>query len=146
VADPAERLREVTRATRVAKRQHEGIDPHMLYDWARLLVSAVLGAGAALYARFGMADWHPVVYNVLVSDVAGPPVPLYLAGGRIVGLYPFGPVFHGVGVNITAASYAGEVDVGVMACRDLVADPAEIAGHLPEALAELTASVRTAAP
>jgi len=140
LADPGERVRAAARATQVAKQQHVGIDPLMLYDWARLLVSDVLGVGASLYARFGMADWHPAVYNVLVSTVAGPPMPLYLAGGRVVGLYPFGPVFHGVGLNITAVSYAGDVNVGVLACHDLVPDPAEIAAQLPAALDELVAA------
>jgi hypothetical protein len=137
LADPAERLRAVVRANRIAKAQHEGIDPYVLYDWAKLSLNAVLGAGAAVYGRFGMADWHPVVYNVLVSNVAGPPVPLYLAGSRILALYPFGPVFHGVGLNVTVISYAGNVNMGLMACRDLVPDLTVLADAVPDALAEL---------
>lgn len=140
LADPVERLRAVVRSNRIAKQQHESIDAYMLYDWARLSLNTVLGAAAALYARYGMANWHPVVYNVLVSNVAGPPMPLYLAGARIVGLYPFGPVFHGVGLNITVASYAGDVNVGLMACASLVPHPAELAAAMPAALAELTAA------
>jgi hypothetical protein len=54
-------------------------------------------------------------------------VPLYIAGARVVGLFPFGPLLEASGVNLTVLSNMGNVDFGVIACGDLVPDPWPIA-------------------
>jgi diacylglycerol O-acyltransferase / wax synthase len=62
------------------------------------------------------------VHNLVISNVPGPPMPIYFAGARITGFYPFGPVFHGAGLNITVLSNDGHVDVGLIASRELAPD------------------------
>jgi hypothetical protein len=57
-----------------------------------------------------------------VSNVPGPPIPLYAAGARVAGIYPFGPLLEGAGLNFTILSNMGNVDFGVIACRELVPD------------------------
>ena len=77
------------------------------------------------------------MHNLIVSNVPGPPVPLYTAGAEIVGVYPFGPLLEGAGLNITVLSNMGQVDVGVIACRELVPDVWDIADGFAEAVGEL---------
>ena len=60
---------------------------------------------------------HRPVYNVIVSNVPGPPMPLYMHGAELVAFYPHGPIFEGTGLNITVMSYQDSVDIGVIACR-----------------------------
>jgi hypothetical protein len=65
---------------------------------------------------------------------------LYLLGARITGLYPLGPVFHGAGLNVTALSNAGKVDIGILGARELVPDLWSLADAMPLALEELLAA------
>jgi hypothetical protein len=88
------------------------------------------------------------LWNLIVSNVPGPPVPLYLGGARLVGMFPLGPVYDGIGLNLTVLSREGSLDAGIVACRDLVGDPEVLAGMLADALEELAAAVgiRVGAP
>jgi hypothetical protein len=69
--------------------------------------------------------------------VPGPPIPLYVAGGRLVSLYPMGPIFDGMGLNITVLSYLDKVGFGFVACRELIPDLWDIAEAVGPALDEL---------
>ena len=62
-----------------------------------------------------MADKLPPVANVVISNVPGPPVPLYMAGARMLTNYPCSIVVHGVALNITVQSYDQSLDFGLMA-------------------------------
>ena len=83
-----------------------------------------------------LAEKHPVVHNVVISNVPGPRFPLYFAGAKLVGLYPLGPIFDGAGLNITVVSYMDQLYFGLIGCRELV-DPWDIVAQIPEAFAEL---------
>ena len=67
----------------------------------------------------------------------GPPIPLYAAGAQVKGVFPFGPLLEGAGLNITVLSNMGNVDFGVIACRELVPDVWDIADGFGEAVLEL---------
>ena len=58
----------------------------------------------------------------MISNVPGPPFPLYYAGAKLCTRCPMGPVMEGAGLNITVLSYMDNVDIGFMACRELVPD------------------------
>ena len=75
-----------------------------------------------MVASLKLAEKGPVIHNLVISNVPGPPVPLYFLGARIDGLYPLGPIFHGAGLNITVMSTAGRMNVGLIACRKAVPD------------------------
>jgi diacylglycerol O-acyltransferase len=62
-------------------------------------------------------------------------------GARIEALYPLGPVFHGAGLNITVMSQAGDVHVGVIACRESLPDVDDLVRRFPEELAGLARAV-----
>ena len=137
VDDPVERLLAVSEAMRQVKAQQELIGATTLQDWAEFAAPAVFGRAARLYSRMRMADRHRPIFNLTISNIPGPPFPLYLAGGRMVHNYPMGPIYDGGGLNITVMSYLDQVDVGIMACPDLVDDPWILAEGLGASLAEL---------
>ena len=66
-----------------------------------------------------LADSHRPIHNLVVSNVPGPPFPLYLAGAELVAAYPMGPVMDGAGLNVTVLSYRNHIDIGFMADKDL---------------------------
>ena len=121
-----------------AKQVHEDIGGNTLEEWAELAAPAVLAGGARLYGQLRLAERHPPIHNLVVSNVPGPQFPLYIGGARLVSLYPMGPIFDGAGLNVTVMSYLDRVDVGFMACREVVPDLWLLAGEIPAAMADLT--------
>ena len=77
------------------------------------------GRAARAYARYRLADRHRPIFNLTISNVPGPPFPLYSAGARMVANYPMGPINDGAGLNITVLSYMNQLDFGVVTCREL---------------------------
>ncbi|SFW89748.1 WS/DGAT/MGAT family O-acyltransferase [Amycolatopsis australiensis] len=135
--DPAARVFFLAEANRLSKDHHYDIDADMLQDWAQFSAATAFGLAVRAYSALRLAEKHPVVHNLVVSNVPGPPMPLYFLGARITGLYPLGPVFHGAGLNVTVLSNAGKVHVGLLGARELVKDLWPLADALPEALEQL---------
>jgi diacylglycerol O-acyltransferase len=142
VEDPLERLALMAEANRNAKEHHQAISADSLQDWAEFAAPRTFGLAVRAYAGLRLAERHPVVHNLVVSNVPGPPIPLYFMGARIVSLYPLGPVFHGAGINVTVASNNGELNVGIMACREMVPAARELAQRFPEELERMKAAVQ----
>lgn len=145
IEDPLERLEELSARNRHAKAHHNAISADTLQDWAEFAAPRTFGLAVRTYANLRLAEKHPVVHNLVISNVPGPPVPLYFMGARIEALYPLGPVFHGSGLNITVMSNAGEVHVGAIACRESVPDADALVRHFPEELERLRKAVATGA-
>jgi WS/DGAT/MGAT family acyltransferase len=140
VSDPALRLQVIGDATREAKERH-AVGADALTDWAEFAAPALLGRAARLYSRMQLANRHRPVFNVTISNVPGPPFPLYSAGARLVANYPMGPIFDGSGLNMTVMSYQEQLDFGLQGDPALLGDPWVLAGFLEDALAELAATV-----
>ncbi|UGT64766.1 WS/DGAT/MGAT family O-acyltransferase [Nocardia asteroides] len=146
IADPVQRLKRVAEANRAAKEEHEElIGPDFLQDWTQYAPPNTFRVAMRLYSSLELAERHPVVHNLVVSNVAGPPLPLYFLGVRLLSSYPFGPIFHGSGLNITALSYDGKLDFGVIACRELVPDLAELTDRIPGVVDALAAAAEQTA-
>ncbi|OBH22487.1 diacylglycerol O-acyltransferase [Mycobacterium sp. E1715] len=141
IADPAERLRAIAHANSVAKEHSSAIGASLLQDWTQFAAPAVFGIAMRLYARTRFTDTMPV-HNLVVSNVPGPQVPLYMLGCEVKAMYPLGPIFHGSGLNITAMSLQGKLDIGLLSCPDLLPDLWEMADEFAVAMEELLAVTR----
>ncbi|HUM00336.1 MAG TPA: WS/DGAT domain-containing protein, partial [Mycobacterium sp.] len=135
IVDPAERLRAIARVNSVAKEHSSAIGATLLLDWAQFAARTLFAPVLRLYAGTGLARLP--IHNVVISNVPGPQVPLYFLGCRVHAMYPLGPVFHGSGLNITAMSLTGRLDIGIIACRDLVPGVWRLADEFETALKEL---------
>jgi diacylglycerol O-acyltransferase len=76
--------------------------------------------------------------DFVASNVPGAPVPVYLAGSKVTGMFAFGPTI-GASVNTTLMSYDGTCDIGINIDTAAVPDPGVLLGCLRESLAEITA-------
>jgi WS/DGAT/MGAT family acyltransferase len=111
--DPAERLSAVRESMNQAKANLEGLN--------QLQVTALSGFMVApLILSTAVADASRVMrppYNLVVSNVPGPPRPLFWNGSRLTGVYPMSIPTHGQALNITVTSYAGQMEFGLIGCR-----------------------------
>lgn len=139
VDDPVARFRHIRDGTRVAKAQNASVDPDLFASWAEAAFPAVATRLSRLVTNLRLFDHVAPPFNLVVSNVPGPDVPVYLAGARLESLHPLGPIMEGVGVNVTVFSYLDSVHVGVQACWDLVPDVAVLAGAMEASLDELVA-------
>ncbi len=137
IEDPSLRLQVIAEANRRAKELQSLVGADTLMQLAEHFWLNGVALGARLYSSLNLADHHPVVHNLILSNVPGPPVPLYLAGTQLVGVYPLGPLMDGAGLNVTALSEENRIGFGFMACPALVPDVWSVALEIPGALDEL---------
>ncbi len=142
IDEPVEVLRSVHADAVGAKGVQQALGPDVLEDWAELAPAALLTAAARTYSGLGLGRFHPPLFNMLVSNVPGPPIPLYLAGARVLATYPMGPLIGNAGLNLTVLSQSGDLDIGVIACPDLVDDPRAVADGFLEGVADLLKASR----
>jgi WS/DGAT/MGAT family acyltransferase len=84
-------------------------------------------------------------YNMVVTNVPGPPRPLYLLESRMTDIYPVVPLFRGQGLGIALFSYAGDLCWGLNACWDALPDLHDLIEDLGESFAELRDAAERAA-
>jgi WS/DGAT/MGAT family acyltransferase len=137
IDDAATRLSQVASGMRVAKEQTVAVGHDVFAGWAEAGVPALATRLTRLVTNIRLFDRLTPIFNLIVSNVPGPDAPLYLAGARMIAMYPLGPIIEGVGVNVTVFSYLDTMYVGVHACWDLAPDVATIAGGMRESLGEL---------
>jgi len=123
ITDPLERLQRIAGSTRGAKQMHNILGQDVVLRLAALLPPVLLGAAVRAYTRLRLAELHPPIFNLIVSNMIGSRNVLYTAGARIVAIYPIGPLLDGGGLNITAMSYTDLLGLGFVYCPDLVPDP-----------------------
>jgi WS/DGAT/MGAT family acyltransferase len=137
VDDPAVRLRQIALTNDGAKADHELVGAHMLQDWAEHAAPNTFSLAARMYSGLRLANRHPVVHNLVISNVPGPPIPLYFNGGRLVELHPLGPVMDGAGLNVTVLSNMDAIGFGFIACKELMPELWDLADAVPGAVEEL---------
>jgi diacylglycerol O-acyltransferase len=120
VEDSRERITAMSKANAHAKDHHKAVPADTLQEWAEFAAPRTFGLAVRMVSDLRLAERAPVIHNLVISNVPGPPVPLYFMGARIEALYPLGPVFHGAGLNITVMSNNGEMHIGAIACRELM--------------------------
>ncbi|MFJ6109584.1 wax ester/triacylglycerol synthase family O-acyltransferase [Dietzia maris] len=146
IADPLERLRAIAaRTSRGKKQSKNGMRPDLIQDIATLAPARTLQMLMRIYGDFHLADLHPVVHNLVVSNIPGPRQGLDFLGCRVTHVYPLGPLMHGSGLSVTAMSMGGRLDVGINACEHLAPDPDLLATGIREAMARLLELTREAA-
>ena len=140
VANPLERLHACHAAMSAAKDQHGALPATLLSDAAEFAMPALAGQAARLAARVRLLE-RVNPFNLFISNVPGPNIPLYYAGCRLLNYYPLSAIADGQGLNITVMSLDGQLHFGLIADRQLVPDLDAMAQYLVEELAILTQAV-----
>jgi diacylglycerol O-acyltransferase / wax synthase len=142
VADPVERLTAIHRGMNSAKALAEDMQTKHKIGLTDFAPPLLLTLAFKAFRSARLEERLPLATNLIVSNVPGPPVPLYLAGARIEHIFPVGPLTVGMGMNVTVMSYGDCVDVGVQVDPALVDDAWELTSYAAAELDELVAATR----
>jgi WS/DGAT/MGAT family acyltransferase len=145
IEDPLERLQAVRQANLAAKSTHRAMGNSLVAQVGDALPPNITTGLARFYGALRLADFHPVVQNLVISNIPGPPFDLFVAGAKVCGLYPLGPVLEGAGLNITLVSVGERLDIGLIACAERMPDLDDLAAEFAAAEAELLEAVSTSA-
>ena len=137
IADPLARLRAIHASTAQVKQRVAAFRNFIPTDFPGLAAPIWAAGLSRLWGSAHISERLPVLANVVISNVPGPPVFLYLAGAKLQHYYPVSIVTHGLAFNITVQSYVGNLEFGLTCCKDIVARPDIVARAMAAALTEL---------
>jgi diacylglycerol O-acyltransferase len=146
VADPVDRLRAIHESSMSAKEMGEAVRARQIQSIGEVASPLILGTAIRAVYSTQLIARSPMRINTLVSNIPGPPIPLYTIGARVTGIYSSSVILEGMGVNITVFSYLDRIDFGIHVDPDLVPDPWKIAEGVSAALAELLEASRLGPP
>lgn len=128
--DPVERLRRITDATRDLKETRQALGAASLVGMTRWAPPTLHALAARLTARQRLM-------NLVVSNVPGPNVPLYLAGARLIAMYPLMPLIDSAALSVAITSLSGVMGFGFTGDWDALHDIESMPAHLHGAIADL---------
>jgi len=143
IDDAVDRLVYIRANTQRSKVQASALPANKITDF---LPSETLAAAARVYTRTRLGGLHRPFFNVTITNVPGPPVPLYAAGARIHSAFGMAPILDGLGLILVVVSYAGKISIGVTSCQQIVPDPDHMAECFARSLDELELAVSMADP
>lgn len=140
LAHPLRRMNAIMASTARVKSSMQSLKGFMPTDYPSLLAPWLVGGAAKMalnaFGKSGISSRLPMLANLAISNVPGPPLPLYLAGARFLSFHPLSIIVHGLALNITIQSYDGHVDFGIVADRKALAHASDLACAIEAAFAE----------
>jgi WS/DGAT/MGAT family acyltransferase len=137
IIDPAMLVLRMHEESEISKTRFAESDASLMNEVMDYVPISLLRLVAGAMSGFALADWVPSPANLVISNMAGPPIPLYLAGARVDAIFPLGPIAEGIGINITVLSNMDRIDLGIMACPDIVPDVRSLAAEFGPAIETL---------
>ncbi len=130
VTDPVERLYQVREAMDEIKRSGQAVGAQVLTQLSGFAPPTIIAQAARLQARQRL-------FNLVVTNVPGPQFPLYMLGRELDALYPMVPLGENTALGVALISYNGQLNFGLTADYDALADVELLADELRQSLVEL---------
>lgn len=140
IADPKARLAAVSATTRVAKESQRALGGHALMQISSVLPGALFGMALRANAEIGARSRTSGLLNTQISNVPGPPFPLYCADCRLVSMHGMGPVITGAALIHVVMSYCGTITFSFTSDREILSEPEVYTAALRRSFAELQQS------
>jgi WS/DGAT/MGAT family acyltransferase len=129
--DPVRRLRRISEATKELKSSMMALGADAIMNLGTFAPPTLHALAARLVSR---GRW----FNLVVSNVPGPQVPMYMAGAKLLATYPVLPLAENVGLSLAVTSLAGTMAFGLTGDWDGMHDIDFMAAGLNEALDEIS--------
>jgi diacylglycerol O-acyltransferase / wax synthase len=130
IIDPVQRLHAVTESMREVKESGQAIGAQVLTGLSGFAPTTIVSQAARLQARQRL-------FNLVVTNVPGPQIPLYLLGHGLHAIYPMVPLAENTALGIAIMSYNGQMNFGLSGDLDSLADLETLADELRAAIREL---------
>ena len=128
--NPSRRLERVIATTRALKASRVPQGSELIEDIADWTTTGVITETIRLTTRLR-------AFNLIVTNVPGPPMPLYLLGARVLEMFPLVPLYENQALGFALLSYAGVLSWGLTSDWDRVPDLHDVAVALAESFEEL---------
>jgi diacylglycerol O-acyltransferase len=132
LADPCDRLQAIHQSMLAGKEALSSMTPMQI-----LAMSAIGMAPAIVGPMLKLQGIARPPFNLIISNVPGPRTPHYFNGAQLEGMYPLSIPIHGMALNITCTSYAGNMGFGLTGCRRTVPHLQRLLVHLDDELSAL---------
>ncbi len=137
LADPVERLIVIKHELARAKASRQAAAVGLLSRASDLMPTPLVAAALS------RVNFSPRLFNVLITNVPGPPMPVAMVGRRVLRVYPVAPLLPHHALAIAAGSVDGELNFGLTADPDALPDLEIVAAGIEQDLAALERAART---
>jgi diacylglycerol O-acyltransferase / wax synthase len=133
MTDPVQRLLKIRRAMDGIKESGQAVGAQVLTQLSGFAPPTIMAQAARLQARQRL-------FNVVVTNIPGPQLPLYVLGRELEALYPMVPLAENTALGIAIMSYNGQLNFGLTADYDALGDVETLAEELRSSIEELVAA------
>ena len=141
VADPVERLNVIKEHTQGGKAFEKSGATRAFVDLWDFIPFGLANRVLRLYSRFRISEMHNPLFNVVITNVPGPQMDMYMAGHKMLALMGMAPLVDGMGLLITVLSYNGVLSISPTSSPAVMPDLDVFTRNLRESANELEAAV-----
>ncbi len=139
--DPVARLQALQTRSKTGKAVEKAGAARAMSDFAEFIPFGLANRFSQLYTRFRVSELHNPIFNLVITNVPGPQVELYMAGHKLFATMGMAPVIDGMGLLITVLSYNGVLSISPTSSPSVMPDLDLFTRFIREAANELEAAV-----
>jgi diacylglycerol O-acyltransferase len=128
--DPAACMQTITRSMGRVKDSGQAVGAQALTELTGFAPPTIMSQAARLVVRQRL-------FNLVVTNVPGPQIPLYMMGRRMIEMFPMVPLAPNQALGVAIMSYNGRINFGLVGDYDVMADLEQLAADFRESLEEL---------
>lgn len=132
--DPVHRLNLIHASARGSKTYAKALEANKIMNFVPSTLAAL---ASRLYTRMKFSEIHTPFYNLVITNVPGPNVPLYMNGAQLITQFGTAPILDGLGILLVILSYNGRITISVTCTPDLLPDTDKFLEMLRESYQEL---------
>ncbi len=137
IEDPLERLRVVHKEALASKSYASTLGRTFVNDVLDDLYAGLTSWGIRSVVESGALSFFAPVHNTIITNVPGAPMPIYLAGAKLIDSFGLGPLVPNTGLFHTVTSTYESLNISFTACRDMMPDPEFYSQCLADSFEEL---------
>jgi len=140
-ANPVDQLRQLHKNTQRGKAYQDAIGAKQMTDYAEFIPFALGAQATRLYTRMRVSKLHRPLFNVVITNVPGPQIPLYMNGKKLLANMGLAPIFDGMGLIIPVLSYNGVLSFSPTTAANIMPDVDLFTRYLRESANALEDSI-----